>query len=236
MKTRVLTLGLLLVVCLATFAIADDRPVVAVNEFRNETSAGWWYGGVENDLADMLASELAATEEFKVVERKKLDAVLNEQDLADSGRIKAGTGAKIGELTGAQYLIMSTVTAYESNTQGSGGGISYRGISLGGKKDDAYIAIDLRVVDTTTGEIAFSRSVEARSGGFGVNVGVWRGGVATGFEKHKNTPAGKAIRAVTVEIVDYLACAMVYQDDCMDEYREKNRARREKTKRAVKLD
>ena len=236
MKSRIVLFAATAALCLGALPVAAQQPVVAVNEFRNETSAGWWYGGVENDLADMLASELASTGEFKVVERKKLGALLDEQDLAASGRIKPGTGAKIGELTGAQYLIMSTVTAYEEKTQGGGGGISYRGISLGGKKDDAYVAIDLRVVDTSTGEIAFARSVEARSGGFGVNVGVWRGGVATGFEKHKNTPAGKAIRAVTLEIVDYLSCVMVYQDDCVSEYRAKERSRRDKTKKAVKLD
>lgn len=236
MKSRILLLAATAALCLAALPVTAQQPVVAVNEFRNETSAGWWYGGVENDLADMLASELVSTGEFKVVERKKLGALLDEQDLAASGRIKPGTGAKIGELTGAQYLIMSTVTAYEEKSQGGRGGISYRGISLGGKKDDAYVAIDLRVVDTSTGEIAFARSVEARSGGFGVNVGVWRSGVATGFEKHKNTPAGKAIRAVTLEIVDYLSCVMVYQDDCVSEYRAKERSRRDKTKRAVKLD
>lgn len=235
MKSRI-ALSALVLLAVASLAMAADRPVVAVNEFRNETSAGWWYGGVENDLADMLASELASTGEFKVVERKKLDAVLDEQDLAASGRIKPGTGAKIGKLTGAQYLIVSTVTAYEEKTQGTGGGIAYRGISLGGKKDDAYIAIDLRVIDTETGEIEYARSVEARSGGMGVNVGVWRGGVAAGFEKHKNTPAGKAIRAVTLEIVDYLTCAMVDQGDCMAEYKAKDSSRRAKTKKAVKLD
>ena len=236
MKSRIIVFAVTAVLCLVALPLAAQQPVVAVNEFRNNTSAGWWYGGVENDLADMLASELASTGEFKVVERKKLGALLDEQDLAAGGRIKPGTGAKIGELTGAQYLVMSTVTAYEEKTQGGGGRIAYKGIALGGKKDDAYIAIDLRVVDTTTGEIAFARSVEARSGGFGIGVDVWRGGVATGFEKHKNTPAGKAIRAVTLEIVDYLSCVMVYQDDCVSEYRAKERSRRDKTKKAVKLD
>jgi curli biogenesis system outer membrane secretion channel CsgG len=238
MKFRTLLL-LTAVLCLsiATVAAAADRPVVAVNEFRNNTtSAGWWYSGVERDLADMLASELASTGEFKVVERKKLGAVLDEQDLAESGRIKASTGAKIGQLTGAQYLIVSTVTAYEENTQGTGGGIGYRGVSLGGKKSDAYIAVDLRVIDTTTGEIEYARTVEARAGSGGIKVGVWRSGVAAGFDKYKNTPTGKAIRAMTLEAVDYLTCAMVLQDDCMSEYRAKESSRRAKTKKAIKLD
>ncbi len=237
MKSRTLLILVLMCLSAAMIAAAADRPVVAVNEFRNNTSsAGWWYSGVERDLADMLASELASTGEFKVVERKKLGAVLDEQDLAESGRVAPATGAKIGKLTGAQYLIVSTVTSYEEKSQGSGGGIGYRGISLGGKKDDAYIAIDLRVIDTTTGEIEYARTVEARAGGYGVAVGVWKNGVAAGFDKYKNTPAGKAIRAVTLEIVDYLTCAMVVQDDCMSEYRAKDSSRRAKTKKAVKLD
>ncbi len=238
MRFRTLLL-LTATLCLATatIAAAADRPVVAVNEFRNNvTGVSWWYSGVERDLADMLASELASTGEFKVVERKKLGAVLDEQDLAESGRVNRTTGAKIGKLTGAQYLIVSTVTAYEENTQGTGGGIAYKGISLGGKKSDAYIAVDLRVIDTTTGEIEYARTVEARAGGGGVAVGVWKNGIAAGFDKYKNTPTGKAIRGMTLEAVDYLTCAMVSQDSCMDEYRAKESSRRAKTKKAIKLD
>ena len=236
MRTRSILIVLTAVLCLGAVSAMAAKPVVAVNEFKNETSAGWWSGGIGRDLGNMLAAELAATDEFKIVEREKLDALLDEQDLAESGRIKKSTGAKIGELTGAQYIIIATVTAYDEKTQGTGGRLSYKGIGLGGKKDEAYIAVDLRVVDTSTGEIEFARTVEARSGGFGVNVGVWRNGVYGGLDRYQNTPAGKAIRAVTLEMVDYLSCAMVYQDECLGEYKAKERSRREKTKRAIKLD
>lgn len=236
MKTRSILIALVAIACLGAVSAMAAKPVIAVNEFKNETSAGWWSGGIGRDLGNMLAAELASTGEFKVVEREKLDALLDEQDLAESGRIKPATGAKIGELTGAQYIIVATVTAYDEKTQGTGGRLAYKGIALGGKKDDAYIAVDLRVVDTTTGEVEHARTVEARSGGFGVGVDVWRNGVYGGLDQYKNTPAGKAIRAVTIEMVDYLSCVMVYQDDCMAEYRAKERSRREKTKRAIKLD
>ena len=43
-------------------------------------------------------------------------------------------------------------------------------------------------------------------------------------------------RQAIVEITDYLGCAMVDQDDCMDEYKAKESLRREKTKKAIKLD
>ncbi|MCB1643111.1 MAG: penicillin-binding protein activator LpoB, partial [Xanthomonadales bacterium] len=88
---------------LAGQAWADDRPVLAVTEFSNDSGAGWWRGGVGWELADMLTNELAATRAFRVVEREQLRAVLDEQNLAASGRVAGGTGAQIGALVGAQY-------------------------------------------------------------------------------------------------------------------------------------
>lgn len=229
----VLLLSLLILVSTSAFAA---KPVLGVAEFTNDTSAGWWYGGVGRDLADMLTNELAGTEKFKVVERAKLGPVLEEQDLAASGRVSKSTGAKIGKLTGAQYLVMANLSAFESDVKGTGGGVSFRGISVGGKKEDAYLAVDLRVINTTTGEIEFTRTVEARASSSGLNVGVYRGGFGGNLGKYEKTPTGKAIRAVIMEISEYLACAMVDKDGCVDEYKAKESSRREKTKKAIKLD
>src|SRR5438876_337811 len=80
----------------ATMAFGSDKPSVGVAEFTNDTSASWWYSDVGRDLASMLTNELASTNKFKVVERAKLGKVLEEQDLAEAGRISKKTGAKIG--------------------------------------------------------------------------------------------------------------------------------------------
>lgn len=225
-----------LLLFIASVASAAGKPVMAVADFRNDTSAAWWYGGVGSDLAGMLTNELAGTGNFKMVERQKLDSVLDEQDLADSGRVSKKTGAKIGKLTGAQYLVTATLSAFESDVKGTGGGVSFRGISVGGKKEDAYMAVDLRVIDTTTGEIEFTRTVEARASSGGLAVGVYRGGFGGNLSKYEKTPTGKAIRAVIMEISEYLSCAMVEKGDCMAEYQAKESARREKTKKSIKLD
>jgi len=233
MRKTVLFLSLSLLFAAAAFA-AD--PAIGVAEFRNDTAAGWWYGGVGRDLAGMLSNELSATGKFRVVERSKLDSVLSEQDLGAAGRINPATRAKVGKVTGAKYLVFATVSAFEEKVAGSGGGVSFRGISVGGKKGEAYLAIDLRVVDTTTGDIEFSRTVEGRSGSKGVNVGLYRGGFGGNLGKEEKTPVGKAIRGAIIEISEYLTCAMVDQDDCMDEYAAKDKSRKEKTKKAIKLD
>ena len=221
---------------IVTAAFAADRPSLGVAEFKNETHASWWSSDVGSDLAGMLTNELAATEKFRVVERQKLSHVLDEQDLAASGRIEKSTGAKIGKLTGARYLVFATVTAFDSHTAGAGGGLSFRGIGIGGKKEDAYIAVDLRVVDTTTGEVEYTRTVEGRASSYGMHGSVYRGGFGGSLGKYENTPTGKAIRACVIEISDYLGCVMVDQDSCMQEYAAKEKSRRDKTKKTIKLD
>ena len=217
-------------------AAAKDRPVLAVAEFTNAARAYWWRGGVGWELADMLTNELAATGKFEMVERSKLSHVLREQNLGASGRVSEQTAARIGKLTGARYLVMGKVSSFERNVQGTGGGFGFKGIRIGGKKEDAYIAVDLRVVDTTTGRIQHVRTVEARTSGGGLKIGIHRGGFSGNLKQHAKTPTGKAIRAVLVEASDYLACVMVYKDDCVNEYGAKEKRRRDRTKGSIKLD
>ncbi len=236
MRSSVVFRLMLITLFVATAAFAADKPRLGVSEFRNETSAGWWYSDVGRDLAGMLTNELAGTGKFRVVERSKLSHVLDEQDLAASGRMSKSTGAKIGNLTGAKYLVFATVSAFDTKTAGMGGGLSFRGINVGGKKEDAYMAIDLRVVDTETGEVEYTRTIEARASSYGMHGGVYRGGFGGQLGKYENTPTGKAIRACIMEISEYLGCVMVDKDACMDEYAAKEKSRRDKTKKSIKLD
>lgn len=217
---------------------ADVKPRVGVLRFTNHTSAGWWSGSVGTDLQDMLIAELAAKNSFRVLERKELDAVISEQNLGASGRVNPATRARLGKITGAKYLIAATVSAFEQNTSGGGGGLSYGGFSLGGRQDKAYMAVDLKVIDVETGEIYDARTVEATSKSSGISVGVHRGGFGGHLGQYQNTPVGKAIRACIMEIVDYLECSMIEgkESGCMDEYNQKESNRREKTKGSIQLD
>jgi curli biogenesis system outer membrane secretion channel CsgG len=217
-------------------AFAAGKPAVGVAEFKNESAAGWWRGGVGWELSGMLSNELSSSGDFRVVERAKLEKVLEEQNLAASGRVRSGTGAKMGQVTGADYLVFGTVTSYEENTASTGGGFSIKGISLGGKKSEAYIAVDVRVINSSTGEVDFSRTIEGRSSGGGVSVGLYRGGFGGNLAHEENTPAGKAIRAALVEITDYLDCVMVKRDSCESEFRAKEQKRRDGDRKSIKLD
>ena len=218
-------------------AAQAEKPTMAVLDFRNNTAAYWWTGGVGRELAGMLTNELASGKKFSMIERQKLASVLGEQDLAGSGRVSGSKAAKFGKLVGAQYLVTATVSAYEQNVNNTGGGLSYRGVSLGGKKEKAYIAVDLRVVDSTTGEIVETRTVEARTGGLGLSVGVNRGGFGGALANEKKTPTGKAIRAVVAEISGYLECSMVKKSNrCLAAYEKKEEKRQKSLSKGITLD
>jgi curli biogenesis system outer membrane secretion channel CsgG len=227
-----------LALCLfaAQSAWSADRPVVGVAEFKNESGAAWWRGGVGWELSGMLSNELASTNAFRVVERAKLESVLEEQNLMASGRAKPSDAAQFGQITGAQYLVMGTVTSYEEETASTGGGISFGGVSLGGSSEKAYIAVDIRVVNSTTGEIDFVRTIEGTSKGGGMSIGLYRGGFGGELESQNKTPAGKAIRAALVEVTDYLECVMVKKNRCVAEYDAKEDRRRDKTRGSLDLD
>lgn len=223
-----------------------DRPILAVAEFTNDaTSVGWWGGGIGSELASMLASELAAINAFVVVERERLDRVLDEQDLAASGRIRQDTAAASGRLVGAQYIVMGTVTDYSENTSRRGGGLNVRGPSIGGRRanigvgggqSEAYIAVDVRVVNATTGELVHVRTIEGRTQDSSVSLRGSVGRLGGDLARENDTPAGEAIRAALIEITDYLECEMVLQTAaCQARYQERETRRRERTRSAIRF-
>lgn len=238
MKKMTILLLAGLMIFAGSLALAAEKHRIGVLRFTNDTHAAWWNTSMARDMQDMLIAELATMGTFNILERKELDAVLQEQDMGASGRISKSTRAKIGNVTGAQYLVAGTVSAYEESTSGGGGGISFGGISLGGKTTKTYMAVDLKVIDSETGEIVDVRTVEARSDSGGLNVGLSISGFSGNVDGFEKTPAGKAIRACIMEIAEYLDCSMNEGKNapCMDDYKAKESKRRQKTKSSISLD
>lgn len=237
---------LFLVLLMISGTVLADRPVLGVAEFKNEaTGATWWRSGVGRELSGMLANELAAIGAFTIVERGNLEAVMAEQDLGASGRVNPSTAAEIGELVGAEYIVLGTVTDYSEETARTGGGINLRGINIGGrsanvgvggKRTQAYVAVDVRLVNATTGAIEHVRTIEGRTSDTGISLRAQRGWVGGNLAHEENTPAGEAIRAALIEITDYLECEMVLQtSSCRAKYQEREDTRRERTRSRLRF-
>ncbi|MEJ6657452.1 MAG: CsgG/HfaB family protein, partial [Synechococcus sp. ChSW.bin.154] len=144
-------------------------PTVSVPDFKNEVGRlAWWSPRVSRQLADVLSNELSAAGGLTVVERQNVKALLSEQEMAELGIVKNNNrAAKSGQMTGSQYVILGRVSGYENNveTKQSGSGMGFMG--FGGSKTvaetKAYVSLDLRVVDTTTGEVVGFKTVEGRA-------------------------------------------------------------------------
>ncbi len=215
----------------------DEKPRLGVLRFTNETSAGWWSASVGRELSDMLASELVSAKAFEVLERKEIDAVIGEQDLGASGRISPATKAKIGKIKGAKYLVAGTVSSFEDQVKGVGGGVRLGGVSVGGKRDKAYIAIDVKVIDTETGAIVDTRTIEAEAKGQGLDAGLTIKNFSINGGGYEKTPTGKAIRACIIYISEYLKCSLVDGPDapCMKKWDKMDQKRRERDKGAIDI-
>ncbi|WNG48910.1 hypothetical protein F0U60_35930 [Archangium minus] len=131
-----LLLGLLALPVLAADAPAD-KPTVAVLYFDYEgDTAGMKL--LQKGLAQMLISDLSAHESVRLVERERLQEVIDELMLDQSGKVDPATANQVGKLLGARYLVM------------------------GGYFDVMNtLRVDARVVETETGRII--RSVGAGS-------------------------------------------------------------------------
>jgi curli biogenesis system outer membrane secretion channel CsgG len=213
-----------------TPVVPAGRPVIGVLKFQDETGALFLQGGVGRALTTMLTNELSARPAFTGVERQKLRAVLEEQDLSASGRVSAETSIAIGKLTGAQFLITGTVTAFEERFQPATvkrGGLFGRNAQVSPPSMGGYLAVDLRVIDTVTGEIRHARTIE------GTTPPNADGSV--GNDPFESGPDQRAVRAAVIEIVDYLQCAMVTRDACLAVYAEKDRRRQDTTRGAVDI-
>lgn len=65
-------------------------------------------------LADLIMTDLARSSQLTVVDRLRLDAVLREQALAQSGRVDSATAARTGKLVGARTLLVGEVNDADS--------------------------------------------------------------------------------------------------------------------------
>jgi curli biogenesis system outer membrane secretion channel CsgG len=188
---------------------------IAVARFDNKSadSRNWYSPQIGDGMADMLTTALVNSGRYIVLERQNLDTVLDEQDLGASGRVRQDTAAAIGEIEGAELLIVAAVTEFDANTGGTRGSIGGGDVgrvlgALAGGTRSAHMAIDLRVVDARTSRILAATSVEGEAQDFDIGGALagYTGSVGLGgaLSTWENTPREKALRQVIGAAVDYV--------------------------------
>lgn len=174
-------------------------------------------GEIGSGLREMLVTALINSSRFSVLERQALAAVMQEQELSASGVSQAGSGGpQRGKIKTADLIITAAVTEFEPQASGGkagiggGGGVGsgILGGLLGAALNKAHMALDIRIVDTSTSEVLAATRVQGQASDISGSImagffGGWA--LGGGLSAYANTPMEKAIRICIIEAVRYIS-------------------------------
>ena len=191
----------------AEAAAKEDGPTVlkkmiAVVEFEDKSDRSRWHWTGPNPgtgMSDMLVTALVQSGEFMVIEREQLNHVLAEQDLGQSGRVTEQTAPAIGKLLGVAAIVYGSVSEFGYLASDTGGSIT-GSLGLGVSKTTARVSIDVRMIDTSTGQIILADSADSEKSQRGLKVRTQD--FSFGHDgKFDQTLAGKAAREAIDDLV-----------------------------------
>ena len=205
MSKKIFIMGLLfLVVLIFVFPIygAEKLYKIAVLPFDDGSIQDHWWGDydVGKGVSDQLVTALlnVTPKRFRLIEREQIDKVLSEQELGESGKVDTKTAAKIGKILGAQFLVMGRVTEFSIKSQG--GAIELKGNSFGVKSSTARVAVDARLVDTSSAEIMISVTGKGEKKQSDLNVSVDWTSFDLSSDEFQDTNLGIALRSAVDQV------------------------------------
>jgi len=173
---------------------------------------------VGTGIGAMMVKRIAKDGKFTVVERRKVANIMKEQDFAASNRVKKGTGARIGQIRGADYTLMGDIVAFGRDDRRSGafGGASVRGTGgVGGAykgTGKAVVVLNYRLVDNESSEIVATGEArgESKRESRGGMAGMWTGGVLVvgGISSNASNFNETIIGEAVMDAVDKLAASL----------------------------
>ncbi len=200
-KIVLTTLVLVLVLALSSSAM-DMRKRIAVSELEDKAGSSY---NVGTGLADVLTTALVNCGKFQVFERQQLATVMEEQALGTTGLVTPQTAPEIGKLLGVQAIVYGAVTEFSTQKDEVGLGTFMGGLGI--SRVTARVGLNIRIIDTVTGEIIFSHEAtgeESEAGGVLMVPGMV---IGKGSE-WDNTLEGKAARQAIDEIVNAIVIKM----------------------------
>jgi len=199
---RVLTLVLcaaLALVLTASLLAAEGgssgKPRIAVLEFSNKANNQWWFQNGAAAAQDVFVTELVKSRKFVVVEREKINSIMQEKGLTLSGDVDAKTAMRIGKLLGVNYMLTGALTEYGNTDAGAHGPGVGNLPSFGVHKRTFVAALNARVFNVSTGEIVWADEARKEESSSSVSVGGFGGGV------HDDRMFDKVLKPIIQELV-----------------------------------
>ena len=119
-------------------------------------------GRIIESLDSQLIDRINATRKFDVVGRSDLSDIIKEQDLGASGNVDAKTAAKAGKLTGAKYLLVTTVDDFQDYVEKA----TFEGTGRSATKRVFRLSVVGKIYDSSTGKLLESANFQTGNDAF----------------------------------------------------------------------
>lgn len=189
-----------------------NKALVAVGDFRVKAAAA--NQSIGDGLREMLLTALYRSGSYVVVERMDIQGLAAEQALSRSRMAREGSAVPQQQMDVADIMVYGAVTEFEGAAKGSSFQVAVprAPISVGHDSSTAHMAIDIRVVDVSSGRIlgaqrivGDAKSSQSSLGGTPTIRGI---GIPASLGVFSNTPMEEAIRSCVDKAVGYVSATV----------------------------
>ena len=185
--TKVGFLFLLALLLLLPYHVRADK-IIAISYFDN-TSGDIAYNALSKGIADMLITDLSKVPNLKIVEREKLEKLLQEIELGSSNYFDQKTAQRLGKGLGAEAILTGAFLVL-----------------------DDQLRIDARLVDVATGNILTAEAVSGSKDDFFALHAKLVQLLVTELKIDYKASAGAKAKNVSLEAIVQYSTAIDYYD------------------------
>ena len=178
---------------------------------------------VAGGVRDMMINALFNSNRFIVLERQTIDRINWEQEFSQSGRVGEKTKVPIGQIEGAELLLIGSLTTLEAEQSGGGVGgtlstfitslvntpLANTDVGISWKRVKA--AMEIRLIDTRTSRVVAATTIEGRATDVGLGGSKYSsssyydaGAFPASFSAFQKTPVEEAFRKMVHAGVEFL--------------------------------
>jgi len=139
----------------ATLGVSSVTPTPSLKAAMVKAGKELSIGRVVEAFDSQLISAINSSRKFDIVGRSDLKDIMKEQELGASGNVDAKSAAQQGKLTGAKYLLVTTVDDFEDSTEK----MEFKTLNQVGLKRKIRIGAVAKIYDSTTGKLLESANI-----------------------------------------------------------------------------
>lgn len=195
-KNKIFIVLLLLLTFIFIFSIlASAESKVAVMPFEKGDFSWRYFRGryISEGITKQVTNELVGKKGIRVIERDRIDEILNEQRFQSSDMVS--NAVRLGEILGVDYVILGSYQLYVEEV----GSISFNEFKLEGVS--SKVVLNGRLVSVETGEVLSNIKGEGVKKEIGVTIRRYEG-ISFGTDVYEDSILGESLDEAVSNFID----------------------------------